>query len=123
MHRRRNQIETGARGEEIAAKFLESRGYRVVSRNYRCPGGEIDLVAWQGRTLVFVEVRTRRTQDVIAAAGSVGHQKQLRLLRAARHFMSHHELDFSETRFDVVVVVGTGEETHCEIVCDAFQDL
>lgn len=82
------QQRAGATAEEIAARHLERQGLAIVTRNYRCRGGEIDLVARDGRTLVFVEVRLRRSQTYGGAAASIDARKQRRVLHAARHYLS-----------------------------------
>ena len=78
----------GEAAENLAAEFLERRGLTILERNYRCRGGEIDLVARDGTTLVFVEVRYRRSRTFGGAAASVDARKQARILLAARHYLS-----------------------------------
>ena len=92
---------SGQRAENQAARFLEQRGLTVLARNYRCRGGEIDLVCRDGDTTVFVEVRLRTRQDFGGAAASITAAKQARLILAARHWLARH----GETpcRFDAVL--------------------
>ena len=78
----------GETAEQIAAAFLLNRGLKIIHRNYRCRFGEIDLVAQDGKTLVFVEVKSRRTEDFGGAAASITHGKREKLLRAARHYLA-----------------------------------
>ena len=94
----------GERGERAAAAFLRKRGMRILVRNYRVPGGEIDLIARDGETLVFVEVKTRRAGS---PAEAVDRDKQRRISRAAIGFLKKHGmLDRNvPSRFDVVAVV------------------
>ncbi|HJT78126.1 MAG TPA: YraN family protein, partial [Gemmataceae bacterium] len=94
----------GTRSERAAARFLRRLGYRILARNYTCPHGELDLVALDGRTLVFVEVRSTGTEDVERPAGSVNDAKQRRLTRLALHFLQQHRLLDRPARFDVVAV-------------------
>lgn len=122
MRRTRGSSATGRIGEIIASRFLESLGYRIVDRNVACRGGEIDLVAWQGDTLVFVEVKTRTHVDTPITLQSIHSAKQRRLLRAAESYLVQAGLCPRETRFDVVVVCGTGESTRCELFVGAFED-
>src|SRR5439155_8813704 len=75
----------GTRSERAAARFLRRRGYRIVARNYTCSLGELDLVALDGRTLVFVEVRSTATEDAERPAASVDPAKQRRLTDLALH--------------------------------------
>ncbi len=121
MRHRSNPLATGRLGERIAQRFLESLGYRVIDQNVLYRGGEIDLVAWQGETLVFVEVKTRTTAALASTLESVHTSKQRRLVRAAEAYLARAGLHPGETRFDVVVVVGVGESTHCELIMGAFE--
>lgn len=92
----------GDRGEREAARVLRRQGMRILLRGYRTPRGEIDLIARDGDTLVFIEVKTRR-QGVPAEA--VTPEKQRRLTLAAYHFLKHHQLLEQRCRFDVVAIV------------------
>ena len=80
----------GAAAEDIAARFLAERGLRVIERNFRVRGGEIDLVCRDGKTTVFVEVRQRSRGDFGGAAASITAAKQARLILAARHWLLRH---------------------------------
>ncbi len=93
----------GDRFENQAAEWLQRRGWSLLARNYRCKLGELDIVARDGNTLVFVEVRARSDRRFPGAAASVDRRKQLRLLRCARHFLQRHpELATGPCRFDVI---------------------
>jgi putative endonuclease len=94
----------GRRGEEIAARRLEAEGYRVLTRNYRCPYGEVDLVAKEGDCLVFVEVRTRRGDEWGTPEESVTKAKQLRLLKVAQNYLDEHGSWDVDWRVDVVAI-------------------
>ncbi|SDJ64869.1 YraN family protein [Microbulbifer yueqingensis] len=99
----------GSRMEARAADFLQQAGLRIAARNYRCRRGEIDLVAWEGDTLVFVEVRFRRNSHFGTAGASVDRQKQRKLLAAAESYLVEHRLD-CQCRFDVVAIDGEAEQ-------------
>ena len=77
----------GAAAETLAAAFLARRGLAILARNYRCRGGEIDLVAREGATIVFVEVRYRSSRAFGGAGARVDARKQARILLAARHYL------------------------------------
>lgn len=98
----------GAAAEELAARHLQSRGLKVIARNYRCRGGEIDLVCRDGATLVFVEVRLRKRQDFGGAAASITPAKQQRLIHAAGHYLAGKPLP--DCRFDAVLLDGQNIE-------------
>ncbi|HEU5014598.1 MAG TPA: YraN family protein [Roseiflexaceae bacterium] len=92
-------------GEQAAASYLARQGYAIMERQWRGPGGELDLVARDGAVLVFVEVRTRRGDTAGAAEESVGRTKQSRLVNLAYAYLEAHALaPDSEWRIDVVAV-------------------
>lgn len=103
----------GRRGEQAAARFLKKSGLKILARNYRCPGGEIDLIALDtsmGRTgkpetIVFVEVKTRSTETPAGPESAVGVHKRKQVKKAARYYLRHHPTDGYHTRYDVVAVV------------------
>lgn len=102
--------EAGREAEAAAARHLESLGMKVVGRNVRSGGGEIDLVVRDGDTIVFVEVRYRESGAFGPPEESVGVPKRLRVARAARSYLSEiGPSDWREARFDVVAVEGNGE--------------
>jgi putative endonuclease len=92
----------GARAEELCAELLRKAGLRVLARNWRCRHGEIDLVAEEGTTLVFAEVRYRRDERYGGAAESVTTAKQARLVAAARFYLMRRP--DTECRFDVLLL-------------------
>ena len=94
----------GAFGERLAAAHLEAKGYRIRARNYRCREGEIDIVAQDGETLVFVEVRTRRGDALGGPAESVTATKQVRLVAAAMAYVQALPQAPADQRIDVVAV-------------------
>ncbi len=92
----------GKAGEDLAERYLKRQGYAIVARNYRCPLGEIDLIAVNRRVVVFVEVKTRRVDTSGAPLESVNAAKQRRLKRIALHYLSKHHLHDRDVQFDVV---------------------
>jgi putative endonuclease len=98
-------MKRGAAAEAMAAAYLEGKGLRVIERNYRCRLGEIDLVAREGATTVFVEVRQRASNAFGGAAASITTAKRQRLLRAARHYLSRQRT-LPECRFDALLIQG-----------------
>jgi putative endonuclease len=99
----------GAEAEEQAARFLAERGLVVLARNYRTRQGEVDIVARDGVTLVFVEVRARSWSAFGGAAGSVDARKQRRIAAAARHFLLRLGQE-PACRFDVLTLQGPARE-------------
>lgn len=96
---------TGAWGEHIAREHLERQGYRTVETNFRTRFGEIDIIAAHGQYIVFVEVKTRKSDRFAAAREFVTPQKQQRLRAAAAEWLQQHPTD-QQPRFDVVEVYG-----------------
>ena len=94
----------GDAGEEIARRELVRRGYVVRERNWRCPEGELDLVAEQGELLVFVEVRTRRGDRFGTPEESITPAKRAHLIAAAQAYLQAHSLQDRDWRIDVVAV-------------------
>lgn len=99
----------GHRGEDLAHRFLQKAGYSVVARNYRPQPGavEVDIIARDGETLVFVEVKSRRTEEYGSPDRAVGLEKQRHILRAALDYARRADVDFRALRFDIVNVVFT----------------
>jgi putative endonuclease len=95
----------GEEAEELAARFLAGRGLAIVARNYRTRLGEVDIVAREGATLVFVEVRARSRAAWGGAAASVDFRKQARIVAAARHYLARLRAE-PPCRFDVLTLQG-----------------
>lgn len=110
----------GAAGERAAEVFLRRRGYAIVERNFRCPLGEIDLIALDRGAVVFVEVKTRASGVYGSPAESIGWHKRQRLRRAAETWLGRKGLHDRPARFDVVEVYWDGASARCELLCNAF---
>jgi len=110
----------GDQGEREAARFLRRRGLRILVRGYHTPQGEIDLIARDGATLVFIEVKSRRRGT---PAEAVTPQKQKKLTLTALHFLKRHGLLEQRCRFDVVAIVWPEDHRRPEIehIRDAFE--
>ena len=113
--------QVGRQGERRAERFLRSLGYAIVERNYRTSRGEIDLVAKDRDTLVFVEVRTRRRDGFGGPLASVGRQKQRQISNTALHYLTHSGLRDRAARFDVIGIVGEGKRADLTHVKAAFE--
>jgi len=114
------RIDFGKRGEDLACVTLEERGYEIVARRYRLPGGEIDIVARDGETLVFVEVKARASHEFGSAAEAVTPSKQLRLTRLATEYLMRHHLHDRPCRFDVVAIHFDTGTPEIEVFQNAF---
>ena len=107
---------SGARAEELCAQLLQGAGLRVLARNWRCRHGEIDLIAEDGGTLVFAEVRMRSSASFGGAAESITAAKRSRLLAAARLYLSRRRE--APARFDVFLI--DGATARVQWIRDAF---
>lgn len=114
--------QLGSDGERAAERFLRGRGYSIVERNYRCPLGEVDLIALDRRTVVFVEIKTRRAAHGGAGYDAVDPRKQRQIARVAEHYLAARRLLDRAVRFDVVEVRPAADGgLHCELMRDAFE--
>lgn len=108
----------GNTGEDAAVAVVRAAGYKVVERNYRCRSGEIDLVCRDGRELVFVEVKYRRSTACGSPLAAVTPRKQQHITEAALHYIRERRCERCPIRFDVVAIGPAG--TNPEIVRQAF---
>ncbi len=98
--------QLGKSGEDLAAAELERRGYAILARRYRTNRGEIDIIARDGDTIAFVEVKARATSEFGTAAEAVTRHKQRQLARMAVEYLARHHLRGCPCRFDVVAIDG-----------------
>lgn len=112
----------GLEGETLACRALEARGYRVLQRRYRTRFGELDIVARHDQTIVFVEVKARRSGRFGDPAASVTAHKQRRLVLMAGDYLARHSLTRAPVRFDVVAVAaGAAAAPEVTVIPDAFR--
>ncbi len=119
-----SKIATGKRGEDQAASFLQGKGYRIIGRNVRARFGEIDLVAWHGKTICFIEVKARSSERFGLPEEAVNFFKRRTLIRLAQWYLqAHPNLRAEAVRFDVVslVVDGQGKPLRTRLIPNAFQ--
>jgi putative endonuclease len=111
----------GRIGEDLAHRYLRKHGCMIVARRYRPPagGGEIDIVAWHGSKLVFVEVKTRASGEFGAPERAVDRVKQAVLTRTGRDYARRAEVEWQNVRFDIVSIV-LGQPPEIEWLQDAF---
>ena len=116
----RKRIALGPRGEQIAQRHLRRCGYLILTRNFRAAGAEIDLVALDRDTLVFVEVKAREGIAAGTPQEAVDDHKQDQIRRAAASYVVMRRAQAVATRFDVVALTGTGRGRRLELIKDAF---
>ena len=103
----------GDKGEKLAEAYLKKQGYKILKRNYRTPLGEADLVVQKGEEIVFVEVKTRTSDDYGTPAASVTKTKQAHYKKIAAYYISGRKEEVA-VRFDVVEVWADGKIEHME---------
>ncbi|MBI5441632.1 MAG: YraN family protein [Deltaproteobacteria bacterium] len=118
MNRPSNPL--GAAGEELAASHIQALGYRILDRNYRCPVGEIDCIAVRKGTLVFIEVKSRRSDDFGGPLEAVDRRKRRKMTRLAQYYALEKGLSRVPQRFDVVAVWFEGGRPRIEVYENAF---
>jgi putative endonuclease len=117
---RREKKELGKRGEEVALRFLKKKGYRIIEKNYACKMGEMDLIAKEKDTLVFIEVKTRTSALFGPPQLAVNFSKQRQLSKVALNYLKEKHLEEVKARFDVVAILLGGKEEEIELIRNAF---
>lgn len=115
------RISLGKKGEELALAQLKEMKYKILEKNYKCPLGEMDIIAREKDTLVFVEVKTRTTKDFGGPAAAVDARKQRQLSKVALHYLNQKKLNNVPARFDVVAVELFTFPPHIEVIRNAFE--
>lgn len=116
----KENLRFGRRGEDRAADFLVSRGYKLLQRNYKSKLGEIDIIARDKETVCFIEVKSRNTVRFGLPQEAVSRLKQKQIAKVATMFLKENNLLDSFARFDVVSVLFSGEKENIELIKDAF---
>ena len=111
----------GKEGERLAEQYLKKKGYKIVERNYRCRGAELDLIVLDRRVIVFVEVKTRTGHGFGSPFEAVEFRKQQKMIQAAQYFLNEKKLHQRDARFDVVGISWPGGEPLVEHIENAFE--
>lgn len=116
--------ETGIFGEKLAGDFLSRNGYNIVETNYRCRQGEVDIIAWQQDTLVFIEVRTRRSPGFGSPEESITEVKKLRMQEVAAQYCQEMPEPPESWRIDVVAIQmdERGKVSRLELIENAVEE-
>lgn len=116
----KERLKLGREGEDLALRKVESLGYKCIARNYRCSLGELDLVARDGDSLVFIEIKTRRGKSLDYAKEAVHERKQRQMSKVALAYMKKTGCEDARARFDVVVIHQKGLDKEIEVIRNAF---
>lgn len=114
------QQRSGEQYEELACQYLRKQGLKLLTRNYHCRRGEIDLIMRDKESLVFVEVRYRRHARYGSASESVNWHKQRRLIATAQYYLLHQSKNSPAARFDVIAISGNEGNIELEWIRNAF---
>jgi putative endonuclease len=117
---RRKKKELGRKGEEKALQFLKKKGYRIIENNYVCKMGEMDIIAREKDTLVFIEVKTRTSIEFGPPQLAVNLSKQRQLSKVALNYLNEKRLNDVKARFDVVAILLEQKREAIELIKDAF---
>ncbi len=116
----KERLALGRFGEDLAFKKIKRLGYKKIIRNYRCSVGEVDLVANDGDTLVFIEIKTRKGKSTGYAKEAVNARKRKQLSKVALFYMKSNDCTEAKARFDVIAISINGGKPQIEVVKNAF---
>ena len=114
------QQKFGESGESIAARYLKKSGYKILEKNYRTSLGEIDIIARDGKTIVFVEVKSRRSVHFGSPKWAVTPQKQRKISMVALQYLKSTRQSTAKARFDVVAIIASRDKQQIEVIQNAF---
>ena len=110
----------GQQGEEIAARYLQKEGYRILSRNYRTRYGELDIICLKNEALIFVEVKTRRSESFGSAEEAITSKKIEHIKKVALLYLTNNQTKYKEIRFDVITILMVNNEPRLNHIQAAF---
>lgn len=116
----RKRLDLGKQGEQLALKRIKRLGYKCITRNYRCPLGEIDLIAKDKDCLVFIEIKTRKGKSLSYAKEAVDSRKKRQLSKVALAYMKSNNCSDTKSRFDVVAINLSEDKPQIEVIQNAF---
>ena len=116
----RERLDLGKLGEKLALKKIKSLGYKYITKNYRCPLGEIDLIARDGDYLVFIEIKTRKGGSIFYAKEAVDQRKKRQISKVALAYMKANDCLDTKARFDVIAINIKGDKKEIEVISNAF---
>ena len=114
-----NKRAVGNYGESIAVEYLKKKAYKIIERNFRCPFGEIDIIAKENNTIVFVEVKSRKSKDFALPEQAVDRNKQKNIIKVAQYFLNKNNLRNVPCRFDIVSFIEN--ESEIKLIRNAFE--
>lgn len=115
-----SRINTGKEGEKLAEAYLKKNGYHIIEKNYRCAIGEIDIIAKEKNELVFLEVKTRKSEDLGFPEQSVGIKKQKKMSQLALWYLQDKKMNGIISRFDVLAITMHSNDNEIKLIKNAF---
>ena len=115
-----NKINLGKKGEELALSYLKSKKFKIIEKNLRSRYGEIDIIANDHGTLVFIEVKTRTSEAFGLPIQGINQKKKEKLRQLAMRYLAEKELTEKEVRFDVLGILQTNKQTKIDYIPNAF---
>jgi putative endonuclease len=116
-----NTTGVGFRAEQLAAKYLEKEGYKILENNYRVAGSEVDLIALKDDTVCFIEVKARGSDDYGMPEEFVDRRKRRRIIRAAKIFTAHQRYYDCYVRFDIISILNKTNDIEIKHIEHAFE--
>ena len=117
----KERLELGKLGEKLALKRIKKLGYKLIESNYRCPLGEIDIIAKDDECLVFLEIKTRKGRSTGYAKEAIDQRKIRQISKVALFYMKTNNCLESKSRFDVIAININGQKKELEIIPNAFE--
>jgi putative endonuclease len=117
----KQRLELGKLGEDLAFKKIKQIGYKKIIRNYSCSLGEIDMIAMDGATLVFIEIKTRKNRSTAYAKEAITERKKKQISKVALAYINKNECHGIPARFDVVAISLKDDKTKIEVIKNAFE--
>lgn len=115
-------LRLGSKGEKTANRYLRLHGFRIIETNFRSRYGEIDIIAREKDTVVFVEVKTRKTDDLGYPEESVNYHKRNKIIQSAKYYLHKHKITNTNIRFDIIAIRYTGKfKKEIKLFRDAFR--
>ena len=116
-----DRLSLGKEGELFAVKYLKKQGYKIKEQNYKTHLGEIDIIALEDKTIVFIEVKTRKSAGYGAPFEAVNNRKQGQITKTAQHYLLTKKIKNSAVRFDVLSLIRSREAYEAELIKNAFE--
>lgn len=117
----KDKINFGKQGQDLVVEYLKNNGYKILSENYRCYYGEIDLIAAENKTICFIEVKSRKNSDLEFLEHALNRKKQNHIINSALNYLKEQNYKNYNARFDVAVVLLNDNNLEIKLIKNAFE--